>query len=687
MANQKAGMQNTMTDRPSLFGWKPTLLSVITTTVIILGSWIVLGVSALDAAKVILFWLFWIVLPGYTIVTGLTPDRPAAETLALTLTGGIAVLIAAYFIGFCLDAPWLFRFYPLIPVAVFSYLAFARRLPDKKGDGSLPSGFFVVLGFALVAACVGTGLSNQLPTGSAPQTYGQDMLWHIGNAQSLFRSFPPIDARVSGELFSYHYFDAILDGAVTFITGVEAARVVFHFAWLLKITVLVSASYYAGLFFLKENKKAVFFVFVLLFASCASMTYTARNGYGLFLNIFYWHVFLGPFGFELALPFLLVGAVAFCRAGAGEKTTTNTVIATAAVILATGSKGPVGAVFAGAALVAATIVALRDRVAVARLLILSGCLFAGFAVVYLSLLSGGAGTLSIDPTWTVSGTALGGLIASAIPSGFPRFAAMVLLIPLYLFLYLPFAMPLFAYSVRKALARPGQLSLQELFLHGVAVCGLALGLCVKHSGSSQLYFLMVATPFIGLIATERYMRLASPITKLIARFFLVVAFISGISSFYYSARRAADVTLGTLGLRNAEAAVTDSFTGAERAAALWLKENAPRGATVASNRVHYASDESRILARYFYVSAFSGLQLYLEGYAYSSIAESVATDRIAFLRRLFAGSASPSEARERGISYIWRGRRYPDLASTDGSLPGGFVEVFVNEDVDIYKVE
>ena len=687
MANRKAGMRDTATDRRSVLGRKTALSSFIAATVIILGSWIALGVSALDAAKVILFWLFWVVLPGYTIVTGLTPDRPAAETLALTLTSGIAALIAAYFVGFCLGAPWVFRFYPLIPVAVFSYLAMARRLPAKKRDESLSPGFFVALGVALVAACVGTGLSNRLPTGSAAQTYGQDMLWHIGNVQSMFRSFPPIDARVSGELFSYHYFDAILDGAVTFITGVEAVRVVFHFAWLLKITVLVSASYYAGRFFLKENGKAVFFVFVSLFASCASMIFAARNGYGLFLNIFYWHVFLGPFGFELALPFLLVGAVAFCRAGEGENTIANTLIATAAAMLATGSKGPVGAVFAGAALAAAVIVALRDRVAAARLLILGGCLFAGFAVVYVSLLSGGAGTLSVDPTWTVSGSVLGNLIASAFPPGFARSAATVLLIPLYLFLYLPFAMPLFAYSVRKALARPGQLSLQELFLHGAAVCGLAIGLCVRHSGSSQLYFLMAATPFIGLIATQRYMALTSPVAKSIARFLLIVAFISGASSFYYSARRAADVTLGALGSRNLEAAVTDSFTGAERAAALWLKENAPEGATLASNRVHYASDDSRSLARYFYVSAFSGLQLYLEGYAYSSITESEATDRIAFLRRLFAGSASTSEARERGISYIWRGKRYPDLANPDDTLTGGFVEVFANEDVEIYKVE
>ena len=621
----------------------------------------------LDWAQAIRFLgvlLGWVWLPGVLPLrmAGIRQGRRGFWTLAFA--AGTVMVTAAFMACRLAQVPLAGTFLgPAVSAASLFLLCREGVRPGSLAREIRLSSFFWCTGLALA----GFSLVLCFYRNPSPGAFGgvsslnADLLWTVGNIHALLHAFPPMDWRVAGVPFNYHYFSMAYRGALCELAGIAPfAMATFFYPFSAIFFTVFSLRFLYGSFARSGRETGSrLFVLVTLFTSSAGAFWIREPGKDAFFNGLQLHILAPTHGFEMAFPFfaILLGILAgFPRWRALPGKALCALLA-AFSGMATGFKGPAGAL---ALMSAAGLVPgerLSRRSSGKAMAALCACLSGFLLVLFLFVRPpGGNGMgLALSPGFLVRKTWpwIGGAAAS------------VALIPVHLFLFLPFGAFGTAGWLRslprgergESLSRAAPVLLPLL-------CGIAGGYLLSHQGISNVYFLLLAVAPLNLLASAwaaaNWKRMP-PSIRLACCVLVLAGFLGSAAVAWPSLQRSATVASRILeGSRVVRSPREFSLSRGEYDALLWIGRNVPPASVLAGERF-WISERREVpheSARFFCYSAFSGRQQYLEGWGYSALhgspeGRAELERRLEVLRRIFGGGRDAAAVMEgEGIDCI-----------------------------------
>ena len=283
------------------------------------------------------------------------------------------------------------------------------------------------------------------------------------------------------------------------------------------------------------------------------------------------------------------------------------------------------------------------------------------------------------------------------------------LLPIYLFLFIPVffvlarpvtSIPFLAWTSGK-IKRFKDVTLTEMLLCGMALCGLIAVFFLDINGFSQAYFFITAAIFVDLIGIrwlfENYRSIKKPV-RIILWVLVAVALATNVLSLSYQSLKGVRQVYYVISQNHIEDGPDDDFiNNYEMKAMEWLRTNTPENSVVAYNRYtkteDYNSSEhprpNDYSVRYYYYTAYSERQAFLGAWAYmprTQEMQEMLEERKAVNDALFSPFCSNRrELMERnGISYlvasVYNGRGV-NLQDPDLEV------VFQNRDIVIYQLK
>jgi len=677
-------------------------LFIIFTCLVVFFGLIFYKTSVIDMFKYIYSQLFFVLLPGLFFCDLLKKfQNNFIKKITISYGIGVALTIIEYFIFYTIDFKiGLYYFGPIL--SVFEIVLIIKRngikqLPLQITNKlrEIPIQLWFILSTLIFVTFWGLTLAYPMPDLKALTSYNQDLLWTIGNTESLIRSFPPIDARLSGIIFLYHYFVSVHLAVLGIISKIDPVQLFFKFSQIGKLFFLTFSTFILGLVYFNNKKKAIYFTWIYFFTNCASLVYAFYNGYGVFLNTNFCHLTNDPFGYELSIAFMFLAVTLLIDQFKQNKNDfVNLILIGLFTFVATGSKGPVGLILAGTLIVVCIVSLIKNAPNKKYMLISAIIINIIFLGVFLCLLTNSSNSLFLSPGFTVERSILGSkLIYEIADTHFIRNILSFLLIPLHFVLFLPFAVIPFTLWFYKKIVNLKNVTILEFFIGGLAISGVLLTYLLGHSGNSQLYFIMISIPFIEICAIEW---LSSNYGKLrnLGKIIVILSFtVATITSIFLCVHQGA---MGFVSLKNIinkskieSEPRLNGITKYEYEGMKWLQENTDKDAIIAGDRWYIVEPKSDNTARYFYYSTFSDRQFFLEGWHYSNL-ETKRTDILNNKKRInkmlfsLEKNSKADIMKSNNINYLVVSRfSNPDLEISDE----GIELLFKNRDVKIYGLE
>jgi hypothetical protein len=651
--------------------------------------------SVLDILKYITFQAVYVLLPGYLLYRILRFKFDSACLVIWSYGLGVASIILQFIMLSILQwLPGMYYIGPMMSVmAVFLLWVQPKQNEFASSVKEIPIQFWFIYAILLFTTVVGVILPNPQPGFLSTSSYYQDILWNIGNAEALLNHFPPYDLRVSDVVFKYHFFTTVYIAAIAYITNIELFTIVYRFYHISELFLIIGAVYALGSVVLQEKRKALFFTWIYFFTSCASMVFTLRKGYGLFLNISFLHLTVTPIcGYDLAFPMYILAATLCIIQLKSHSIKWGYLVATILFIfICTGTKGPSGFLIFGSLLVTWAISKIFSKSTWNSILLLATTAFMALFVYFFFIKApDGNNSLFLYPGFTVQETLIGRYFPKYIHNQYIVSIIETMLIPLHFWCFLPFASIPFVYWCIEKLKVMKTVVCAEIFIGSLAISGTTLTYLLAQRDLSQLYFIMFSIPFIELIAVlwlaDNYPKLPQNRKKIFVNM-LIVATISATFSIVYEMKNGIQ---GIVSIYKDKHQVVDSqpewnsMTTYEYEAMTWLKDNTARDCLIASDR--YYREPGQDDSRYFYYSTFSGRQFFLEGWRYEStfIKEHIIPQKLSIMNELYMdnGIAKDEIMKRNHIDYVIVSRFVnPNSEFLDKSLE----IIFANRDIKIYR--
>ena len=572
-----------------------------------------------------------------------------------------------------------------------------KRLPLQITNklNEIPIQLWFILSILIFVTFWGFTLVYPMPDLKGLTSYNQDLLWTIGNTESLIRSFPPVDARLSGINFLYHYFVSIHLAVLGIVSKIDPVQLFFKFSQIGKLFFLTFSTFILGFTYFNNKKKALSFTWIYFFTNCASLVYAFYNGYGVFLNTNFCHLTNDPFGYELSIAFMfLVVTLLIDRFKQNKNDFASLLLIGLFTFAATGSKSPVGLILAGTLMVVCVISLIRNVRNKKDILISTIIINIIFLGVFLCLLTASSNSLFLSPGFTVERSILGNkLIYRIVDTHLVRNILSFLLIPVHFVLFLPFAVIPFMLWFYKKIVNLKNVKILEFFIGGLAISGVLLTYLLGHSGNSQLYFLMISIPFIEICAIEWLSNNYDKLRNLIKILVILSFTIATTTSIFLCAHQGA---MGFVNLRSVinksqieSEPMLNGITKYEYEGMKWLQKNTDKGAIIAGDRWYYAEPRNDNTARYFYYSTFSDRQFFLEGWTYSNLETkrtSILKEKKEICKLLFSIDENNKAEimKTNNINYLAVSRfSNPELEINDE----GIELLFENRDIKIYGLK
>lgn len=683
---------------------------IIVISFFILINFVVFKFSILDLVKYFGFNLFYVILPGYLILTLLKADtiNTLPEKIVYSFVIGIILTILSYFICYLTNLRFiLYILGPLLSAAFLLLLAKdAKIINNLRILDKIDYQLIFIIFFLLMISFTGVSLRNLSPDYTGISVIYQDLLWNIGNADSLIKSFPVYDLRFSGLEFKYHYFAFVFRAVASLVTGISSGNLFFVYSQFMMIPFLVTSLYILAQTIFNNDFQSRFFVWTFLFTGCASIIYKLKNIVGLFLNETIAALVIYPNGIDLGIPVLLLLINILIKIYRNSKLNTNDVIISGILTaLLTGAKAPLGIMVVGTIVIIFFINLIKkDNYVILNFKLMISMLSA-FMVIYLLIIYGGGGnSIRLIPGATVLNTIFGKVIRKVLNIlklenlGYLQCILTNLSVPLHFLSFMPFAaVPFISWLIYK-FKNFNIIKQEELLIGGLAVCGILGFYLFIVDGNSQLYFIFGATAFIEICALKWLFDNYYNLHKYVKRIIIATFIIASISSFSMFLRTSLDGLIvaysAVKGMNKEAEPKINAITSYEYEGMIWLKNNVKNNEVIAVDR-HYNSNpkEGQIPSpndngRYFYYSAYSGKQIFLEGWAYTPRTDEIRKkilERVKVNEDLYSliNVNRVNLMKENDIRYIVVSRFVnPDLEFNDAQL----IKVFKNRDITIYKL-
>lgn len=638
-----------------------------------------------DQLIFLLSQVVFVLVPGMAITMLLCPQKDKIKLVLVSYMLGIALVILELYVFYALHL----QDYLLIgmcAVSLFSILplykkkALIRELPmNNRGAWSLTALLAAFLTLVFFTAIWGSKTPDLL--GHPAASYYQDLLWNAGTTSSIASGFPVMDIHVSGLTFSYHFFTNVFLAAFENILGLSSFFLYMKFLPILQVIVYICALY-------------------LLFSLVAKKIWARAVGVALtFLlsKVVMWHMLWQAYATMFALSFAVVAAYFFIKTIKNLETgkifkNRDFLMLLIFLFVSVGTKTLFGAVVAAATGLVFLIQIIR-RKNILQMLLAGLSILAVVGIVYLVLVHGTHtyNNLSFfqyltpmlgESPWYYH-TAL-----ASLGSVLGKTGAGLLVYPYYLFmshtvLLVGFVM-LIVYLIRHK--KP---DLTAIFLLTGLFVGITAASVFFQPGYSNELFMEAAVPLALFAAyyvlrqnwmNEKVKKMPKIVLLCVVAASFTVSIVPTVSSI------SGEWTRVQANKNNVSA--YDSISVYEYQGMIWLRDNTPKDAVVASDRQYFVPEENLNYARYYYYTAFSERTSYLEGYyyidTYRGDFQQVIDYRRALLKGVFTGDQyALAEMVSDGVDYLvsseaitsefWLDTRYGNI-------------VYENEGIRIYKL-
>ena len=333
----------------------------------------------------------YVALPGIVSLY-LVRRRPVSisEAIALAVPTGFALEILTYLGLAALDLKAAYGWTPLGWIAVAGAIWRAKRhWPVHLQVSARHAGVFLGLCSAFLATALMAAsqmyaeapLADGLPT----RSIFHDWVYLVSRAAVIKHNWPLDDPSLSGTPLQYHYFMMVHAAAVSWTTDIELAAVMLRLLYLPLGVVLVMQSFVLGRMVSRSPWGGV--VAAWLTVAASEVSFARSYGEPMFLGLFVRWLFVSPtFFFGMIFCGALLIAIAHCTRlqRCGTRHYLWLLLLGAA---ATGAKGTVIPVFAGALGLWTLWRWIRERRLPGRPIAFAACLGVAFLIVYIPTMS------------------------------------------------------------------------------------------------------------------------------------------------------------------------------------------------------------------------------------------------------------------------------------------------------------
>lgn len=622
--------------------------------------------DSIIAIAFIAYLIFWIQIPGMLIESYLLPARLKWSTkLGAGFYMGFTVLAIIYYVESLLKLKYVISVAgPLLSIiAIYLYIKKGRPSLCNEGEEIRPT-FYIILGIIFVMCLLGFVLQFINATEGITTQVFHDNLFHIGNIVALSRSFPNYDIRVDGIVFYYHYFMDLLFAMCKRIFGMNAFDLYIMgdapmSAWALAPALITIGERIKGDKVYKELK--YFIVCFSAFLCCVGvMAFTVRwrntphswNNNHMFCNG-------NAIGIAVALTILVLDVLVEIW---DEEWSVKLIIANILMMIAaTGFKGTTGLQLAGIIPAVFVIELLITKKFSKQKLAYAITSVISFIVTYIVVVAGWntngsnnrATTFGVDGDF--SSLELSAMSNYMIQSGrlsresASQVAVMILLNIICITGPLIVTFVAFSVSRLKELIKTGSIgNIFDWFCIGSVIIAWIGYSCFGIEGMSQAYLVLGVAPLI-VYCSINYAREKKRILSkiLIACTFIGGAYLVALDVQFYLT----EIQNQNKIYRSLDKDRTDVVSYFMMDGYYWLRDNTPENSLVATD-IHTENLDFRYI--YFYCSAFSERQCYIEGYDYTDVNESISDKMMAINSMFYLSDAEVVEAslEKYGIDYL-----------------------------------
>ncbi len=550
-----------------------------------------------------------------------------------------------------------------------------RNIPLDNREGwalsALLAGLLTMVFFSAVYASKVPDLG-----GHPSMSYYQDLLWNTGNTTAIANGFPVMDIHVEGITFSYHFFTNVFLAAFRNILGISSFVLYFKFLPVLQVIVFAGAMYLLLSLTVKNVWVRTALVAATLFSSIILMRHMLWQAYATVFAL----------SFTIAAAYFLLRAFKDIEK---IKVFKNRDFLLFLVFLcaAVGTKS----LFAVMLIAGAGIVFLMQMIRRKNTL----QMFAGgiamlgvLAFMMFTMVVGAHGYNGLSAEALTPMLAANPAYYQALLSAVGETAAALIAYPVYLFLnHTVIAAALVMLVVYMAARRKPDVV--AVFLLSGILAGIVAASVFFQPGYSNVLFMVAAVPF-GVFAVFYVLMkgLEGGKVKTSGKIILVcIAAAITVWSVLPTAQTVVQDWQGKLENQN-NVSPYDGITAEEYEGMKWIADHTPKDAVVASDRIYYVPGEDDNYARYFYYTAFSERENFLEGYyyinTYDENYQQLIDERLALLKRVYTSDpAAVAVLADQGVDYLVSSTFMTPAFYLDKSL--GEV-VFSNGGITIYRL-
>lgn len=515
----------------------------------------------------------------------------------------------------------------------------------------------------------------------------QDFIWHMGNI-NILSSVSFHDCRLHEVIFTYHYFSDLYLAFYKVLLNFDARYIVLFFPCIIYpllyvLTIEGIAEHYARI-----CNKNISRLLVLL--SLTSVTLVEGNR---LLNTMWLHSLTNVNGMSFTFPLVYL-LIVFVGKSFEKKSFLTCCMISILMIVLTGSKGPVAIVIYAALILSLlyNIYHNHSYIKVTKDIQLVICSTVSFILVYINLLrygaSDGSTAIRVNRIFeVVTDCEYFRQIVIKLSAIIPPLLAKSLLVFPHFFLTTgilgALSVTIFCFLVVKK----KNVDLYSIFLIISVVLGTGGAYFVAHDGKSQMYFLFGCFPVFAVFIISNLNVLNND--KSWKKYVTIVAVVLLLPT--------ARVILNNIRTQHLSYSFSFNRIGVSRYLSseeldglLFVKDNIPKNAVLATNR-HYMEKNKHIKAsRYFYDSAYSDRQYWIEGYYYaknSGFDVTKGPDLCKYNDTLFDSAIEESkrvkQAKEMNVKYLVVHKDFSNLKIKDTSL---FKVLFENSKISIVEV-
>ena len=671
------------------------------------------GASVPGLVIFLCFVLFYVLFPGLLILRYVPlGDHSFSTHLTAGVFTGWAFELILYFITDVIGTNiLLYACGPLMSLA-FAVLVLRNDPADKLRDlsgkiRSVPVCAWVFFLLVLLYAMMTTQYLYLAPSLSDFIHVNPDKAYHMGLIDSLSHDYPLMSLWIDGRQINYHIFTEMLYSIPVRLFDLDADFMLLSCGPFFTAGVF-SVSLYSFFSEMSDHpERAGLYSLLVILADL----FIARSYYN---SIAYKFIITNDnaAGFGVAAAFLFAILLKLFEKQSRDpdfRSMRPAILLAATAMLATGIKGPIGAVLIcalwGTMMLGWILKKLPFKYIVPLMLIT-----VGFVFIYIEILgskgqtNGGGDSIFALANITNICFWKKPLIASLKAMGVPSVIRLGIVFLVFLVFYLTaFFLPFCIGYVRElilVLSGKKEFEVYRVFIYAVFMVGFVAMFILNYSGHSQIYFGLVSVFFAPLIAFWLFEDLdkcsfpSGSVRK---------GLLTALKSVFVISIAITTVLLGTFiykvypdCVRHADPTRKydkyTSISNQEYVAMQWLKEETPESSLLATDRYYSVSLKKYVIDnrwdnRFFLYGTYSNRFCYIAGSGYNMKASEyeLRKEMLDNNKALYDvdNEERGDDARALGVDYVVVSKRFTDIPSLENE---DYDLCYSNDEIDIYEI-